>query len=105
MYVSVVLLICACHGPALTSGGGLAGVDVSDDDDVDMSLFLTTRAEDMSEMLIDIAERKDFDKAQMEFAYPMVAVVLTCSESCRSLVVLWQILEEFACDAQIRRLA
>jgi hypothetical protein len=25
----------------VTCGGGLAGVDVSDDDDVDMSLFLT----------------------------------------------------------------
>ena len=26
---------------ALTSGGGLARIDVSDDDDVDMSLFFT----------------------------------------------------------------
>ena len=28
-------------GRALTSGGGLARIDVSDDDDVDMSLFFT----------------------------------------------------------------
>lgn len=38
----------------LTSGGGLAGVDVSDDDDVDMSLFLTVEMEDMSAMIIAI---------------------------------------------------
>jgi hypothetical protein len=38
---------------ALTSGGGLAGVDVSDDDDVDMSLFLTVE-ETMLAMSIDM---------------------------------------------------
>jgi len=38
----------------LTSGGGLAGVDMADDDDVDMSLFLTRVGRDMSAMIIDI---------------------------------------------------
>jgi hypothetical protein len=38
--VSVLVLFRSVH-PSLTGGGGLAGVDVSDDDDVDMSLFLT----------------------------------------------------------------
>jgi hypothetical protein len=41
-------------GAFLTSGGGLAGVDVSDDNDVDMSLLFTIVVEDMSAMLIDI---------------------------------------------------
>lgn len=34
----------------LTSSGGLAGIDVSDDDDVDMSLFLT--ASDVSSWVL-----------------------------------------------------
>ena len=37
----------------LTSSGGLAGVDMADDDDVDMSLLFTV-AQDMSVMFIDI---------------------------------------------------
>lgn len=38
----------------LTSGGGLAGIDVSDNDDVDMSLFLTIERVDMSAIFVDI---------------------------------------------------
>jgi hypothetical protein len=37
---------------ALTSGGGLARIDVSDDDDVDMSLFFTIQVEDTLAMVI-----------------------------------------------------
>ena len=51
----------------VTGGGGLAGVDVSDDDDVDMSLFLTVVIADMSAMAIDIKLRlgpKDGRQAQ-----------------------------------------
>jgi hypothetical protein len=40
MCVSILILFKCVH-PTLTGGGGLAGVDVSDDNDVDMSLFLT----------------------------------------------------------------
>jgi hypothetical protein len=42
---------------SLTGGGGLAGVDMADDDDVDMSLFLTEEMQIMSAMLIDIKLR------------------------------------------------
>lgn len=42
-----------CSDCCLTSGGGFAGVDVADDDDVDVNLFLT-RKENMSVLLIDI---------------------------------------------------
>lgn len=41
----------------LTSGGGLAGVDMADDDDVDMRLFFTIRIKNMSAMMIDIKLR------------------------------------------------
>ena len=71
--MSVLILLRYVH-PSLTGGGGLAGVDVSDDDDVDMSLFLTKMIEDMSEMLIDIKERTILRSAG-EISYPMVAVV------------------------------
>ena len=37
---------------SLTSGGGLAGVDMADDDDVDMSLLFTVG--NMSAMFIDL---------------------------------------------------
>lgn len=36
----------------LTSGGGLSGVDVSDDNDVDVSLFFLT-ADDISDEPLD----------------------------------------------------
>jgi hypothetical protein len=57
------LIICeslACHAflqLSLTGGGGLAGVDMADDDDVDMSLFLTVEMQIMSVRLIDIRLR------------------------------------------------
>jgi len=38
----------------ITSGGGFAGVDVADNDDVDMSLFLAVMIDDMSAMFIDM---------------------------------------------------
>ena len=41
-----------CLWRVLTSGGGLARVDVSDDNDVDMSLFFTVQVEDTSAMVI-----------------------------------------------------
>ncbi len=44
---------------ALTGGGGFAGVDVSDDDDVDMSLFLTAKMKDMSATIFDVRSRLD----------------------------------------------
>jgi hypothetical protein len=47
------LLAIFCSDCCLTSGGGFAGVDVADDDDVDVNLFLT-RKENMSVLLIDI---------------------------------------------------
>lgn len=68
--MSVLLLICAGKGPSLTGSGGLAGVDVSDDDDVDMSLFLTIEIEDMSEMLIDIAERRNLTRRRWNLLTP-----------------------------------
>ena len=48
-----------CFQLPLTSGGGLAGVDVADDDDVDMSLFFTVMIAGMSAMAIDIKSRFD----------------------------------------------
>lgn len=41
----------------LTGGGGLAGVDMADDDDVDMSLFLTRLMGLMLAMIIDIHDK------------------------------------------------
>ena len=37
-----------------TSGGRFAGIDMADNDDVDMSLFFTVEQPDMSAMLIAI---------------------------------------------------
>ena len=48
-----------CFHSLLTGGGGLAGVDVADDDDVDMSLFFTVMIVDTSAMIIDIKSRLD----------------------------------------------
>ena len=41
----------------LTGSSGLAGVDVSDDDDVDMSLLLTAEMENVLATLIDMILR------------------------------------------------
>lgn len=54
--MSVLVLIVYIFELPLTSGGGLAGVDMADDDDVDMSLFLTEVMKTMSEMIIDIVK-------------------------------------------------
>jgi hypothetical protein len=61
----------------LTSGGGLARIDVSDDDDVDMSLFFTIRIGDMSATVTKMCENmismsKLRTQTLMNFAYPMV---------------------------------
>ena len=42
----------ACSWLALTGGGGLARVDVSDDNDIDMSLLLTAANRDRLAMMI-----------------------------------------------------
>jgi hypothetical protein len=64
---------------ALTGGGGLARIDVSDDDDVDMSLFFTMQVDNMSATLIDMCENtismsKMRTQTAMDFAYPIVTV-------------------------------
>lgn len=41
--------------PGVTCGGGFAGVDVADDDDVDMSLLFTIKAIIVSLILYDHA--------------------------------------------------
>lgn len=53
-------------GAKLTSGGGLARVDMADDDDVDMSLLLTAGGKKMS-----------------------VPLIKHCSHLCRQKVGLW----------------
>lgn len=50
----MTLFFTSLSDEILTSGGGLAGVDMADDDDVDMSLFLTAVVGNMSAMIIDI---------------------------------------------------
>ena len=42
--------------PGNTGGGGFAGVDVADDDDVDMSLFFTIAETIVSDVRYDHAE-------------------------------------------------
>ena len=68
-------------GRALTSGGGLARVDMSDDNDVDMSLFFTIKIDEVLAMVFQMSERMDLmlklrAQAVMEFSYPMVTVWL-----------------------------
>ena len=46
---------------ALTGGGGLARVDVSDDNDIDMSLFFTVQVGDTSAIFVLDEQRHDFD--------------------------------------------
>lgn len=64
---------------SLTSGGGFARVDMSDDDDVDMSLFFTIRVNER--LATVIRTRGDMNsmstmraQAVMDFAYPIVTV-------------------------------
>jgi hypothetical protein len=64
---------------SLTSGGGFARVDMSDDDDVDMSLFFTIRVNER--LATVIRTRGDMNsmstmRAQgvIDFAYPIVTV-------------------------------
>jgi hypothetical protein len=82
------LIVCECFGlPSffqflLTSGGGLAGVDVADDDDVDMSLLFTVMIKDMSvtfiDMKLDLIWHSEVARRQFEMvSYPMVAVELS----------------------------
>jgi hypothetical protein len=64
---------------AHTGGGGLARIDVSDDDDVDMSLFFTMQVDNMSATFIDMCENtismsKMRTQTAMDFAYPIVTV-------------------------------
>ena len=81
--MSILILIVHVFQLPLTSGGGLAGVDMADDDDVDMSLFLTIMVKNMSEMIIDIVDRFHLRsgrerRLELDLAYPMVAVVCVC---------------------------
>lgn len=56
----------------LTSGGGLAGVDVADDDHVNMHLLFTV-AQNMSAMFIDIfLDLHSIERRLFGSAYPMV---------------------------------
>ena len=56
----------------LTSSGGLAGVDMADDDDVDMSLLFTV-AQNMSAVFIDIfLDLHSIERRIFGSAYPMV---------------------------------
>jgi hypothetical protein len=43
----------------LTSGGGFAGVDMADDDDVDMSLFFTVVRVGVLAIVIDIKSKPE----------------------------------------------
>ena len=60
----------------VTGGGGLAGIDVSDDDDVDMSLLLTAR-----QFVSGLITARKF----LGVAYPMMAVL----DDSREVVVVY----------------
>lgn len=60
----------------LTTGGSrLAGVDVADDDDVDVSLLLTTGMLARCWMISDRQGKRGRPSQKWVIAYPMVAVV------------------------------
>ena len=68
-------------GDALTSGGGrLAGVDVADNDDVDMSLLLTACRQ------LALRRWNGYHK----LTYPILMVFLDVSESGWFLEVVWK---------------
>lgn len=60
----------------LTGGGGLSGIDVADNDDVDVKLLLTIEQTAVSilfsmKLLIDLCQKCSVK----DLTYPMVAVV------------------------------
>lgn len=60
----------------LTSGGGLAGVDVADNDDVDVSLLLTVERAGQRWSLIQAqASMRLVEGKRRRKTHPMVAVV------------------------------
>jgi hypothetical protein len=91
---------------ALTSSGGLARVDVSDDNDVDMSLFLTVEVEDTLAMVVEMSKgtiSMSTLRAQVEGDFCLPHGDEWTKRFGRILVVLWKRLEEIKRNAQIPR--
>lgn len=59
----------------MTGGGGLAGVDVSDDDDVDVSALVLTTGESRAVSMMKTVVGEDKADGQ---THPMVKVVCGC---------------------------
>jgi hypothetical protein len=81
----------------LTGGGGLAGVDVADNDDVDVSLLLT----------VERCQRRSLMTAHASIDAKLTPWLRLCCEDVvfDRLEVLWQILEVIAMNAQVLQLA
>ena len=59
----------------VTGGGGLAGVDVSDDDDVDVSALVLTVEESRT---VSMMEKSGHSDGKTGATHPMVKVVCVC---------------------------